>query len=151
MNNFIQRACSALGDDFLRLLEVIWHWSIYDAGHVFYFWAWPFVVMPALFMRKHLHAAVTGLVWLGITIGLPASGMPERFTGITNYSTALGILSLLCLWTWLGFLSLWFKPRAYRAQQWVDLNKGWLVFFLAIAAAMYEMKREREKAPKFSL
>jgi len=135
----------------LSALGVIWHWSIYDAGHVFYFWAWLFVVMPALFMRKHLHATVTALVWLGVTISLPASGMPERFTGITSYSTALGFLSLLCLWTWLEFLSLWFKPRTYRHQLWLALNKGWLLFFLAIAAAMYEMKKERENRPKFSL
>jgi len=135
----------------LNISEEIWHWSVYDAGHVFYFWAWPFAIMPALFMRKHLHAVVTALVWLEVTISLPASGMPERFTGITSYSTALGILSLLSIWTWLEFLSLWFKPRAYRAQSWLALNKGWLLFFFAIAAAMYEVKKEREKAPKFSL
>jgi len=141
-----------IGEDLaLNILGDFWHWSVHDAGHVFYCWAWPFVVMPALFMRKHLHAAVTALVWLGVTISLPASGLPERFTGVTSYSTALGILSLLCLWTSLEFLSLWFKPRAYRSQSWMALNKGWLLFFLAIAAAMYEMKKEREKAPKFSL
>src|SRR5215469_4136735 len=135
----------------LDVLGRIWHWSIYSAGHIFYFWAWPFIIMPALLMRKHLHGTVTALVWLGVTISLPASGMPERFTGITSYSTALGILGLLCIWTWLEFLSLWFKPRAYRTQSWLVLNKGWLLFFFAIAAAMYEVKKEREKAPKFSL
>ena len=141
----------AIENLFLNFLGDIWHWSVYDAGYVFYFWAWPFVVMPALFMRKHLHAAVTALVWLGVTISLPAPGLPERIVGITSYSTALGVLALLCLWTWLEFLSLWFKPRAYRAQSWFGLNKGWLLFFLAIGAAMYEIRKEREKQPKFSL
>lgn len=135
----------------LNILGGIWHWSVYDAGHVFYFWAWPFAIMPALFMRKHLHAGVTALIWLGITISLPASGLPERIIGITSYSTALGILSLLCLWTWLEFLSLWLKPRTYRDQSWLALNKGWLLFFLAIGTAMYEMKKERERQPKLSL
>lgn len=142
---------SSLEGVFFDVLGIIWHWSVYDAGHVFYFWAWPFAIMPALFMRKHLHAAVTALVWLGVITSLPASGMPERIVGITSYSTALGVLSLLCLWTWLEFLSLWFKPSTYRAQSWLALNKGWLLFFVAIAAAMYEIKKEREKQPKFSL
>lgn len=142
---------SSIDNLLLNILGGIWHWSIYDAGRVFYFWAWPFVTMPALFMRKHLHAAVTALVWLGVAISLPASGLPEHIIGITSYSTALGILSLLCIWTWLEFLSLWFKPKAYRTQSWLQLNKGWLVFFLAIVAAMYEMKKEREKQPKYGL
>ena len=151
MSSGFQHAYSVLEDVFLSLLSGVWRWSIYDAGHVFYFWAWPFVVMPALFMRKHLHAAVTALVWLGVTISLPVSGMPERLTENASYCAALGILSLLCVWTWLEFLCLWFKPNAYRAQSWLTLNKDWLLFFLAIAAAIYEMKKEREKAPKFSL
>lgn len=46
----------------LSILGKIWHWSVYGAGHVFYFWAWPLVVMPALFKRKHQHIAVTVLV-----------------------------------------------------------------------------------------
>ena len=142
---------SAIENLSLNILGDIWHWSVYDAGHVFYFWAWPFAIMPMFFMRKHLHAAVTAFVWLGVTISLPASGLPERFTGITSYSTALGVLSLLCIWTWLEFLFLWFRPRAYRAQSWLLLNKGWLLFFLAIGTAMYEIKKEREKQPKLSL
>lgn len=142
---------SAIEQLSLSILGNIWHWSVYDAGHVFYFWAWLFAVMPALFMRKHLHAAVTAFVWLGVTISVPASGLPEHIVGITSYSSALGVLSLLCLWTWLEFLSLWFRPVVYRSQSWLQLNKGWLLVFLAVAAAIYETKKEREKQPKLSL
>lgn len=151
MSIHLQHLLDSLGEFFFNIIGDIWSWSVYDAGHVFWFWAWPFIVMPAIFMRKHLHASATVFVWIGIALGLPPSGMPEHIVGISELSVSLGVLSLQCLWTWLEFLSLWLSPSAYRQQSWWQLNKSWLVFILAIVYAMHKVQKENEKKPKLNL